>query len=108
MILRILLYISLMLLGFIVGRKGNLGKALIKKLDSIQLVCLLFLLFIMGVSMGIDPNVMSSFSFLGFKGIIFASFSIIFSVFFIFIMNKILLLFKKEDNYLEGRRKLDA
>ena len=52
MVFRILLYVSLMFVGVLVGRSGKLSSKILNKLDLIQLICLLFLLFAMGISMG--------------------------------------------------------
>ena len=92
MVFRILLYVSLMFVGVLVGRSGKLSSKILNKLDLIQLICLLFLLFAMGISMGTNEKVMSSFSNIGLKSEAFAVFSIIFSVFFVLIFNKILTL----------------
>lgn len=86
-----LLYIVLMTIGLLLGRSGKLSKRLMNKLDLIQFVCLLFLLFAMGISMGTDEKVMKSFSSLGFRSAVFAAFTISFSVLFVFIFNKFIL-----------------
>lgn len=92
MVFRILLYVSLMFVGVLVGRSGKLSSKILNKLDLIQLICLLFLLFAMGISMGTNEKVMSSFSTIGLKSAAFAVLSIIFSVFFVLIFNKVLTL----------------
>ena len=92
MVFRILLYVSLMFVVVLVGRSGKLRSKILNKLDLIQLICLLFLLFAMGISMGTNEKVMSSFSTIGLKSAAFAVFSIIFSVFFVLIFNKLLTL----------------
>lgn len=90
MFFRISLYISLMFVGVLIGRSGKLSNKILNKLDLIQLICLLFLLFAMGISMGTNEKVMTSFSSIGLKAAIFAIFSIVFSVLFVFIFNKII------------------
>ena len=80
-----------MIIGLLLGRSGKLSKRLMSKLDLIQFICLLFLLFAMGISMGTDEKVMSSFSSLGFRSAVFAIFTISFSILFVFIFNKFLL-----------------
>lgn len=51
-----------------------------KKLDRIQELALLLLLFIMGVSIGMDRDVITSFATIGAKAIILAIFSVGFSI----------------------------
>ncbi len=80
-----------MSVGLLLGRSGKLSKRLMSKLDLIQFICLLFLLFAMGISMGTDEKVMSSFSTLGLKSAVFAGFTISFSILFVFIFNRFLL-----------------
>lgn len=86
---RIMLYIALMLCGVFLGRSGKLSKKILEKLDLLQLVCLLFLLFAMGVSMGTNVEVMSSFSVIGVKAIIFSMFTIAFSVMAVWLFNRL-------------------
>lgn len=89
MLQRIILYIGLMVCGIVVGKSGKLRKQILERLDVIQLICLLFLLFAMGISMGTNPEVMSSFSTIGFKSILFSIFTITFSIIMVFIFNQI-------------------
>ncbi len=88
MLFRILLYVLLMFFGVLFGRSGKLSPKILNKLDLIQLICLLFLLFAMGISMGTNEKVMTSFSTIGLKSAVFAVFSIAFSVVFVFVFNK--------------------
>lgn len=89
MFLRIFLYLGLMCCGVFVGRSGKLGKRVLQRLDSIQTVCLLFLLFAMGMSMGMDEKVMSSFSTLGFRSFVFSASAISCSVLAVFVFNRL-------------------
>lgn len=89
MFLRIFLYLGLMCCGVLVGRSGKLGKKIMQRLDLIQTVCLLFLLFAMGLSMGMDEKVMSAFSSLGFRSFVFSVFTISFSVLAVFLFNRL-------------------
>lgn len=101
MLFRILLYISLMFVGVLIGRSGKLSFKILNKLDLLQLICLLFLLYAMGISMGTNEKVMTSFSSIGFKAAIFAIFSIVFSVLFVFVFNKIMNKFIINKNKIE-------
>lgn len=78
--MNILLYIVIMLFGAFLGNRKLIPKVLMKRIDSIQFLCLLLLLFIMGVSIGLDEEVIQSFGTIGVQGIVFALFSIFFSI----------------------------
>lgn len=86
---RIILYIAIMLCGVFFGRSGKLSKKIMDRLDFIQLICLLFLLFAMGVNMGTNKEVMSSFSKIGLRSIIFSIFTISFSILMVFLFNQL-------------------
>lgn len=85
---RLLLYLGLLLLGGLFGYKGLGGEKLNSKLGIIQTICLLFLLFIMGVRMGLDEKVISSFLELGFQALIISIFTIVFSVLLVMSVKK--------------------
>ncbi len=78
--MNILLYIVIMIFGAFLGNRKLIPKVLMKKIDTIQFLCLLLLLFIMGVSIGLDEEVIQSFGTIGVQGIIFALSSIVFSI----------------------------
>ncbi|NBG87637.1 LysO family transporter [Isachenkonia alkalipeptolytica] len=78
--MNILLYIAIMIFGAFLGNRKLIPKPLMKKIDTIQFLCLLLLLFIMGVSIGLDEEVIQSFGTIGVQGIIFAVASILFSI----------------------------
>lgn len=81
--LSLLLYLLLLLAGGIIGYHDLASEKLQGKLGKIQTCCLLFLLFTMGVRIGLDENVISSFFTIGFKAIVLCSFSVLFSVLFV-------------------------
>lgn len=83
MFLRLALYLTILTIGGLIGYKKGIKKEIANKIDTIQGICLLFLLFIMGVRMGLDDKVISSFLKLGYQAAILAVFSIIFSVIFV-------------------------
>ncbi|KGG79860.1 hypothetical protein Y919_09460 [Caloranaerobacter azorensis H53214] len=101
--IRLLLYLAILILGALVGYK-QLGSSKVDyNLSKIQSISLLFLLFVMGVKMGLDDRVISSFLELGFQAIIISAFSIFFSV----------LLIKSVKGYItkdskKGRQKNDS
>lgn len=88
MAFRLLLYLGILLVGGLVGYKELAGNKVIDRLNHIQTGSLLFLLFIMGVRIGTDKNVISSFLNLGFQAIILSIFAILFSVILVKFVSK--------------------
>lgn len=83
MSVRLLLYLGILIVGGFFGYKGFVSKKLDEKLGVIQTICLIFLLFIMGLKMGLDEKVISSFFELGFQALVITVFTITFSVLFV-------------------------
>jgi len=77
---RILLYILIILAGAMISSRGMLSKMVEKNLSKLQYASLLLLLFIMGVNIGINDEIVSTFGKLGFQAIILALSSIVLSV----------------------------
>ncbi|PAB60494.1 LysO family transporter [Anaeromicrobium sediminis] len=77
---RLLLYLAILIIGAFFGSKGLTKEKVLSKLELFQNVCLLFLLFIMGIRIGIDKNVLGSFFKLGYQAVVLSFFSILFSV----------------------------
>lgn len=88
--LRLLLYLGALIIGGILGKKFQLNKKLQSKLSLIQSLCLLFLLFIMGLKIGLDKNILSSFLNIGFKAFVINIFTVGFSVLGVFLVRKII------------------
>ncbi|MGB7604764.1 MAG: LysO family transporter [Lutisporaceae bacterium] len=78
--MRILLYVLIILAGAWLGNKGKLKAIVLKNLSKIQYACLLLLLFIMGVNIGINKEIISTFGKLGIQALVLALFSIVFSI----------------------------
>ena len=86
-----LFYLAILVLGGLIGYKNLLDDFWIEKLGCIQNYVLLFLLFIMGVNIGIDEDAVKYFHVIGYQSIVLAIFAIIFSIFFVkFISKKVL------------------
>ena len=83
--MRILLYLTMLLIGIFIGYKEITHQKLLQGLDKFQMAALVLLLFIMGVRIGADEQVMDAIDIIGLKGLIFAVISIFFSVLFVFI-----------------------
>lgn len=78
--MRILLYVLIILTGAWLGNKGKLKAIVLKNLSKIQYACLLLLLFIMGVNIGINKEIINTFGKLGIQALVLALFSVIFSI----------------------------
>lgn len=92
---RLLLYLAILVLGGVLGYKDMVSEKLNKKLSTIQNLCLLLLLFIMGVKIGLDDKVFSSLFTIGFKALVISLFTVLFSILAVYIVSK--LAFKKEE-----------
>lgn len=88
---RLLLYLGILILGAYIGFKDKISEKLKSQLNNIQNICLLFLLFIMGIKIGIDENVINSFLSLGLKAIIMSVFTVGFSIIGVFLVSKFIL-----------------
>jgi len=78
--IRLILYLLILVIGGVVGFKDLANEKLSSKLSILQTVCLLGLLFIMGIRIGLDDKVIASFLKLGYQALIISIFSIVFSV----------------------------
>ncbi|MBU5677977.1 DUF340 domain-containing protein [Alkaliphilus sp. MSJ-5] len=86
--MNIFLYLIILALGAYIGNKKLLKDSIMKKLDYIQSLSLLLLLFIMGVSIGMDKDVVTSFAAIGVQAIVLAVFSVAFSILGVKIISK--------------------
>ena len=87
--LRLLLYLGVLLIGGIIGGRVKIIENIDKNLGKIQNISLLFLLFVMGVSIGINDKIISNLLSIGFKAGIISIFTIIFSIIAVYIVKKI-------------------
>ena len=78
--LRLALYLGILILGAIIGYKDKISKNIEANLSIIQNISLLLLLFIMGITIGINEEVISNLLAIGIKAAIISLSSIIFSV----------------------------
>ncbi|SES71861.1 Membrane protein of unknown function [Natronincola peptidivorans] len=78
--MNILLYLVILLLGAYIGYKNLLNDFLSKNIGDIQNYALFLLLFIMGINIGVDDNVIKYFGVIGYQSVVLAVFSIIFSI----------------------------
>lgn len=78
--LRIALYISIIAAGAFLGARGKLSDRFTGKLSVLQFGSLLFMLFVMGINIGVNDEVVNGFYKLGLQAVVLAAFSILFSV----------------------------
>lgn len=88
MAFRILLYFGLLAIGWLLSNKGYIHDKLVGKISAIQTLFLFILIFIMGVRLGMNEQVVSSIGQIGFKAVVFALFTAGFSVIFVFLVRK--------------------
>lgn len=81
--MRILLYVAIILLGAFMGSSGKLSVKFTDKLSKLQFASLLFMLFIMGINIGVNDDVVKGFYKIGFQAVVLAAFSIAFSILFV-------------------------
>jgi len=88
MAFRILLYFGLMAVGWLLSSKGFIHKKLMGKISIIQTIILFGLIFIMGIRVGMDEQVVSSIGQIGITAAVFAVLTSGFSILFVHIARK--------------------
>lgn len=81
--MRILLYIAIIFAGAFLGAGDKLSDRIAGKLSKLQFGSLLLMLFVMGINIGVNEDVVNGFYRLGFQAVVLAAFSIAFSIFFV-------------------------
>ncbi|MGL4791708.1 MAG: LysO family transporter [Anaerotignaceae bacterium] len=82
-------------LGFLIGYKLKFTDKIMKMNGKIQTLCLILLIFSMGMGIGINKEVLTSLPTIGLKAVIFACVTILCSVAVVYIFVK--LFFPKEE-----------
>lgn len=100
---RILLYLGLLGVGMLLSYKGLIKKKLFDKISNVQLFFLFVLIFIMGIRVGMDKDIVNSISEIGIKSFIFALLTVIFSIVFVFLVSRFII----KDKTIEGDNPLD-
>lgn len=90
--LRLFLYLGILVVGGIIGYKDKVSEKLQANLNTIQNICLLFLLFVMGMTIGINDEVISNLLSIGFKAGIISIFTVSFSIIFVYLVKKVMVL----------------
>lgn len=81
--MRILLYIAIIFFGALLGARGRLSVKFTDKLSKFQFASLLLMLFIMGVNIGVNDDVVNGFYKLGMQAAVLSICSIAFSILFV-------------------------
>lgn len=89
---RLFLYLGILLIGGLIGYKDLVNEKIQSKLNIIQELCLLFILFVMGITIGINDNVISNLFSIGFKALIISIFTVTFSIIFVRLIRKFIVL----------------
>ncbi|MDK2867379.1 MAG: hypothetical protein PWP51_553 [Clostridiales bacterium] len=76
----IVLYMSLLIVGAWLSYRNRIKETWYKRLEPIQMLCLYFLLVIMGMRIGSDREILNAFFQIGFHASVFAFFSVAGSV----------------------------
>lgn len=79
-----------LIIGLLIGLIFKIKKPLLEINGKFQLLVLFLLLFSMGVSLGINPDIVTNLSNIGFVSVVFSVLIVGFSIIFVFIFGKIL------------------
>lgn len=90
--LRLVLYLGILTLGGLIGYYDKVSEKLQSNLNKIQNLCLLFLLFMMGITIGINDEVIFNLVSIGFKAGIISIFTVTFSIIFVRLVRKFIVL----------------
>ena len=88
MALRVLLYFGILALGWYLSSKGKIHGKLMNKISVIQTIILFGLIYIMGVRIGMDEQILSSIGQIGITAFVFAIMTASFSILFVYIARK--------------------
>ncbi|MGL5256434.1 MAG: LysO family transporter [Proteocatella sp.] len=80
---KLLLYMLLLGAGLFLGRKGFIGEKVYDSLDLIQMMCLMLLLFMMGINLGANKKIVESIAEIGLTGFTYGIFTVVFSIIFV-------------------------
>lgn len=88
MAIRILLYFGLLAVGWFLSNKGFIHEKLTGKISLMQSIILFSLIFIMGIRVGMDKQVISSIGQIGITAAAFAFSTTAFSILCVYIVRK--------------------
>lgn len=79
--------IAFLALGFLLGYKLNLSDRIVKLNGKIQTLALFALIFVMGMGIGSNREVLNSIPTIGVRAFVYAAICIIFSVIVVYIFS---------------------
>ena len=88
MALRVLLYFGILALGWFLSSKGKIHGSLKAKISVIQSIILFGLIYIMGVRIGMDEQILTSLGQIGVTAFVFALTTMTFSILFVYLLRK--------------------
>lgn len=91
MVIRIFSYFLILFLGFTLGNRNKTINKLYEKVNIVQNICLFFLLFIMGTTIGLDDSVIISFLDIGYKAIIISITTLLVTIIIVKIISKLII-----------------
>lgn len=89
MLSQLVLYLSMLLIGGLIGYFNMTHKKIDQALSKLQIISLLFILFIMGIRLGADEQVVTNVRTIGFKALVLAFGSVLFSLLFVYVGRKL-------------------
>lgn len=88
MLFRVVLYFGILLIGAFFSVKGKIPAKVMEKVSVVQSVSLFILIFIMGINVGMNRQVVTSIGTIGLKAFVFSLLTAFFSVLFVFLARK--------------------
>ncbi len=88
MALRVLLYFGILAVGWFLSSKGKIHENLMKRISVIQSIILFGLIYIMGVRIGMDDQILSSIGQIGVMAAVFALVTASLSILFVYVARK--------------------
>lgn len=88
MAFRVLLYFGILAVGWFISSKGKIHEKLMKKISLIQSIILFGLIYIMGVRIGLDEQILSSIGQIGIIAAVFALITASLSILFVYVARK--------------------
>lgn len=86
----LLLYLGMLLIGAVIGYFELHHKKLDSVLGKLQIIALLFILFVMGIRLGGDERVMNALETIGMQSTLLAVGTLVFSVLFVYLGRKLM------------------
>lgn len=86
---RLILYLGMLAIGVFIGFKEISHEKILDKIDKLQMLALVILLFVMGIRIGADEMVVNSIGQLGVQALVITIFIVAFSILFVWILRKL-------------------